>query len=884
MEAKSPPSCPKTVTVRRNPHRRARDTPLTNIPVSFPKPTPAKKNDISSFPIEEILSIDVKANPEADSVSAEEPVSESLKVYLRIRPVVVQSYAAKKAKIGAENLQVKNAWPKNPRAKSTVEKKVKKSSETCITVNDSHSITLRPPAKLQNSKRIKSEVYEGFSHVFSPEASQKEVYEKMVNPLVNAFIRGRSTMLAALGPSGSGKTHTVFGSGKDPGMVTLALRQLFSEENAGKTESSRYFYLSMFEICSEKGKSEKIFDLAQDRTDLCSQQTSIKGLQETRIYDIQQAESIIASGLLRRSTASTNSNSQSSRSQCIINIRCGHKKVDEEVGESSNSSVLTIVDLAGAEREKKTGNQGARLLESNFINNTSMVFGQCLRSLLEHQKNPKKPMQKHFQNSMLTRYLRDYLEGKKRMALLLTARPEGEDYLDNSFLLRQASPYTKIKFDCIEEPINLNCNKRPSQTMPMSDQLKRMKIGDIEACSSGGIKMEKGSSLLKEELTAGGVDDVKKRDREYQVLLGFSKGLWNVLKEYKKKLEVAENEIHCLREELKDFKSQHSSQIMLSAKVPSTEDHQSTETEELKKSFEDTAAVEDPKLQDVDAEYTYSNCESPGILNDSRLCQYLDDEKSEERTDSTPVKSTTESCQLPNYGKSQLQNGVVKDGENETCTLLEEFKDLKSEHFSQIIASSEVSSTEDHCSVDLEEQYRKSPEDPKLEDVEVEDTPLEWKAPMISANSCQCSDQEDENTKEIIVLDLTIVEVEANSALPPNVIRSQPQCEEEKKHLHAPMPESEDVGTCNRRCDDSNATETVLKHTSYSNSRQAEKPKRRLLPASSILLKDIDSVDFVDENEKAKGTRGERKAAAVNAKNRSEGNLSLLRLLMNQPR
>ncbi|XP_031125278.1 kinesin-like protein KIN-6 isoform X2 [Ipomoea triloba] len=931
MEAKSPPSCPKTVTVRRNPHRRARDTPLTNVPVPFPKPT--SKNDISSFPIEEILSIEVKANPEAEPVSAEEPVSDSLKVYLRIRPVVVQSYAAKKAKIGAENLQVKNAWPRNPRAKSAVEKKVKKSSETCITVNDSHSITLQPPAKLQNSRRIKSEVYEGFSDVFSPEASQKEVYEKMVNPLVNDFIRGRSTMLAALGPSGSGKTHTIFGSGKDPGMVTLALRKLFSEEDAAKTESSRYFYLSMFEICTEKGKSEKIFDLAQDRTDLCSQQTSIKGLQETRIYDIQQAESIIASGLLRRSTATTNSNSQSSRSQCIINIRCGHKKIDEEVGESSNSSVLTIVDLAGAEREKKTGNQGARLLESNFINNTSMVFGQCLRSLLEHQKNPKKPMQKHFQNSMLTRYLRDYLEGKKRMALLLTARPEGEDYLDNSFLLRQASPYTKIKFDCIEEPINLNCNKRPSQTMPMSEQLKRMKIGDIEACSSGGIKTEKGSSLLKEELTAGGVDDVKKRDREYQVLQGFSKGLWNVLKEYKKKLEVAENEIHCLREELKDFKSQHSSQIMLSAKVPSTEDHQSTETEEvnselsscqltssnqtgskelcdhivtssrsctgealyeenccqdynekfvLKKSFEDTAGVEDLKLQDVDAEYTYSNCETPGILMDSCLCQYLDDEKSEERTDSTPVKSTTESCLLPNYGKSQLQNEVVKDGENETCTLLEEFKDLKSEHFSQIIASSEVSSTEDHCSVDLEEQYRKSPEDPNLEDVEVEDTPLEWKAPTISANSSQCSDQEDENTKESS--DSTIVEVEANSALPPNVIGFQPQCEEEKKHLQAPMPESEDVGTCNRRCDDSNATEAVLKHTSYNNSRQAEKPKRRLLPASSILLKDINNIDFVDENEKAKGTRGEKKAAAVNVKNRSEGNLSLLRLLMNQPR
>nr|GMD82430.1 putative late blight resistance protein homolog R1A-4 isoform X1 [Ipomoea batatas] len=41
----------------------------------------AKKNDIASLPIEEILSIDVKANPEADSVSAEEP---PVSIFLRV--------------------------------------------------------------------------------------------------------------------------------------------------------------------------------------------------------------------------------------------------------------------------------------------------------------------------------------------------------------------------------------------------------------------------------------------------------------------------------------------------------------------------------------------------------------------------------------------------------------------------------------------------------------------------------------------------------------------------------------------------------------------------------------------------------------------------------
>lgn len=46
-----------------------------------------------------------------------------------------------------------------------------------------------------------------------------------------------------------------------------------------------------------------------------------------------------------------------SRSQCIINIRWAPEVFDEEVNAKSESALLTIVDLAGAEREKRTGNQ-----------------------------------------------------------------------------------------------------------------------------------------------------------------------------------------------------------------------------------------------------------------------------------------------------------------------------------------------------------------------------------------------------------------------------------------------------------------------------------------------------------------------------------------------
>lgn len=53
----------------------------------------------------------------------------------------------------------------------------------------------------------------------------------------------------------------------------------------------------------------------------------------------------------------TNFGNVFSRSQCIINIRAASEGVSNETKVQSADAMLTIVDLAGAEREKRTGNQ-----------------------------------------------------------------------------------------------------------------------------------------------------------------------------------------------------------------------------------------------------------------------------------------------------------------------------------------------------------------------------------------------------------------------------------------------------------------------------------------------------------------------------------------------
>lgn len=65
------------------------------------------------------------------------------------------------------------------------------------------------------------------------------MYDRVMRPLVEDFLNRKSGMLVAMGPSGSGKTHTVFGSPREPGMIPLALRQIFQRNGEGHSIFSR---------------------------------------------------------------------------------------------------------------------------------------------------------------------------------------------------------------------------------------------------------------------------------------------------------------------------------------------------------------------------------------------------------------------------------------------------------------------------------------------------------------------------------------------------------------------------------------------------------------------------------------------------------------------
>ncbi|KAM0915527.1 hypothetical protein ACQ4PT_010791 [Festuca glaucescens] len=528
-------------------------------PTPPPPPTPPADAGISPIPPPP------PPNPTAialSSSSQSHSADERLKVYLRIRPLPAPERERERGgKPGGR-----------PKAKEQQARKPPKQAAdgVCLVATGPNSVALTvPQSKLVDHKRGRTEVFDGFSAVLPPDCSQHDLFSQVMNPLVDDFLGGKSGLLVAMGPTGSGKTHTVFGTARHPGIVPLTLQKIFNtaDESDVGSQPTRSFCLSMFEILSE-GKAERILDLLSDAADLVLQQSSIiKGLKEVDISNFMDAESLVSRGMLKRSTAATNSNSESSRSQCIITVRATHKNNDLQSEHLIGGSVLTIADLAGAERKKSTGNMGSRLLESNFINNTSMVFGNCLRALLDHQKNQKKTLEKHFKNSMLTRYLRDYLEGRKKMTLILNVKQGEDDYSDTSYLLRQASPYMKIRYTSLDDSSDLASQKRSSVSLICQENKKRRKVHKPEALTAEG----KGSVDKSDEIKLSERDEflnseLQRVSRNEQIMKNLFRALWAVSKQklvesesaarsMKELLSEKDNQIRELKKELNDLKS-----------------------------------------------------------------------------------------------------------------------------------------------------------------------------------------------------------------------------------------------------------------------------------------------------------------------------------------
>jgi len=84
-------------------------------------------------------------------------------------------------------------------------------------------------------------------------------------------------------------------------------------------------------------------------------------------------------GFDNRHTGATKANSRSSRSHTVIQV---HMECLDTSNQNMSFSMMNLIDLAGAEKQKHTGATGDRLLEAQNINRSLSVLGSVMEKIV----------------------------------------------------------------------------------------------------------------------------------------------------------------------------------------------------------------------------------------------------------------------------------------------------------------------------------------------------------------------------------------------------------------------------------------------------------------------------------------------------------------------
>ncbi|XP_062818041.1 kinesin-like protein KIFC3 isoform X2 [Anolis carolinensis] len=253
--------------------------------------------------------------------------------------------------------------------------------------------------------------------VFPPEATQEDVFRE-VQALITSCIDGYNICIFAYGQTGAGKTYTMEGTRENPGINQRALQLLFSEVQAKASDWEYHISVSVAEIYNEALR-DLLGKEPQEKLDikLCpdgSGQLYVPGLTEFPVHCVEDINKVFEFGHLNRATESTHLNEHSSRSHALLIITV--RGVDYSTGIRTTGK-LNLVDLAGSERVGRSGAEGSRLREAQYINKSLSALGDVISALRSRQGHVP------FRNSKLTYLLQDSLSGDSKTLMMVQVSP-----------------------------------------------------------------------------------------------------------------------------------------------------------------------------------------------------------------------------------------------------------------------------------------------------------------------------------------------------------------------------------------------------------------------------------------------------------------------------
>jgi centromeric protein E len=282
--------------------------------------------------------------------------------------------------------------------------------------------------------------------VFDTQDNNARVYDGAAKRLVRRVMEGYHGTVFAYGMTGTGKTFSMQGTATNPGVIPLAITDIFSyiRETPHREFLLRVSYLEIY--------NEKIHDLLAGpivgmngqpgvQEEIKLREDSKRGvhatpLNEEIVQSPTQLLRVIARGDNARRVAGTQFNARSSRSHAVVQIVVESRERGGASGSLKDNkrsaiapggvrvSTLSLIDLAGSE---KAAENKERRTEGSHINKSLLTLGTVIGRLSSDKdkatsEKDKASKEKHlpYRDSKLTRLLQPALSGNSLVSILCT--------------------------------------------------------------------------------------------------------------------------------------------------------------------------------------------------------------------------------------------------------------------------------------------------------------------------------------------------------------------------------------------------------------------------------------------------------------------------------
>ncbi|XP_068639667.1 kinesin-like protein KIN-7D, mitochondrial [Aristolochia californica] len=339
-----------------------------------------------------------------------------------------------------------------------------------------------------------------FDRVFGPSTASKAVYDVAARPVVKAAMEGVNGTVFAYGVTSSGKTHTMHGDQNSPGIIPLAIKDVFSiiQDTPGSEFLLRVSYLEIYnevinDLLDPTGQNLRVREDAHG--------TYVEGIKEEVVLSPGHALSFIAAGEEHRHVGSNNFNLLSSRSHTIFTLMIESSAHGDEY-DGVIFSQLNLIDLAGSE-SSKTETTGLRRKEGAYINKSLLTLGTVIGKLSEG-----KASHVPYRDSKLTRLLQSSLSGHGHVSLICTVTPASSSMEETHNTLKFASRAKRVEIYASRNKIideKSLIKKYQSEISSLKLELEQLKKGMVAGVNHEEIlclkqKLEEGQVKMRSRL------------------------------------------------------------------------------------------------------------------------------------------------------------------------------------------------------------------------------------------------------------------------------------------------------------------------------------------------------------------------------------------------